>query len=215
MKNKTLYIISAAFFVAFAVLIALLNTVDVNTVSTGDKLGLYSLNTAIYSLFGYGEVLYSVTELLGIIPLLTLPLFAFIGLYQLVKRGSLKKVDKDIIALGVFYVAVLLCYVFFEIAVVNTRPILIDGELEASFPSSHVLMTVCFLGSAVYQASVKLKNRTAKLIMAIVSVIFASFMAVGRLACGVHWFTDILGGVLLGISLTVLYVAVCNSLKNK
>ena len=92
--------------------------------------------------------LYNITEWLGIIPILVVMVYGLIGLKQLVKTKNVFKVDKEILILGGFYVVVAVLYVFFEKCIINYRPILVEGVLEASYPSSHTLMTICFCGSA-------------------------------------------------------------------
>lgn len=50
----------------------------------------------------------------------------------MIKRRSILKVDKEILGLGVYYIIVIGLYIFFETYVINYRPILMDGILEAS-----------------------------------------------------------------------------------
>ena len=115
--------------------------------------------------------------------------------------------------MGFTYVVTALFYLLFEILVINYRPILEDGELEASYPSSHTMLAVSVFGSAAVYAVYRIKDDLLKKAVVIVSIILAAGMALGRLISGVHWFTDILGGVLLGCAIISLYMAFVQIIK--
>jgi undecaprenyl-diphosphatase len=118
--------------------------------------------------------------------------------------------------LGAFYALVICCYVFFEVVVINFRPVLVEGQLEASYPSSHTVLTVCIMGTAALQLHRLLQNKKPLRIGAeILAVLIAGVTVVGRLLSGVHWFTDIVGGLLLSAALLVLYVAVSKYVDRK
>ena len=125
------------------------------------------------------------------------------------------KVDFAIYAMAVIYVITALFYLMFEVVIINYRPILEDGELEASFPSSHTMLAVSVFGSAIVYAIYRIKDDLIKKIVVIASAILAAGMALGRLISGVHWFTDILGGVLLGCAIVSLYMAFVLSIKKE
>ena len=92
--------------------------------------------------------------------------------------------------------------------VINYRPVLINGVLEASYPSSTTMLTMCVMPTLAMRFNKRIKNKTAKNIVVFVSVIFALFMVVGRILSGVHWISDIIGGALLSAGLVMLYSAV-------
>ena len=123
---------------------------------------------------------------------------SLLGLVQLIKRRSLFKVDPDIIILGVYYVIVILAYFIFEIIPINYRPILINGIMEASYPSSTTLLVLCVLPTLVEQIQRRMSCSTLKRIITILAIAFSA----------VHWFTDIVGGVLLSAGLFTVYKAV-------
>ena len=128
------------------------------------------------------------------------------------KRKSLFKLDKEIIVLGTFYIALIGLYVFFEKVIINYRPILMDGFIEASYPSSHTLMTICLCGSSII-INKKLYNNKIPKIMNILSVAIIIITVVGRLISGVHWFTDIIGGIFISIALLMTLYSVINVIK--
>ena len=94
---------------------------------------------------------------------------------------------------------------FFEFNVINRRPILINGFLEASYPSSTTMLAMCVLPTAMMQFKRLIKNIKIRNTVNILCGIFTAFMVVGRLVCGVHWFTDILGGLIFSVAMILLY----------
>ena len=152
-------------------------------------------------------VIYTVTDWLGLVPIFVCLIFGGIGLAQLIKRKSLFRIDRDIIFLGIYYVVVIFGYLFFEMIPINYRPILIEGILEASYPSSTTLLTLCVMPTLVFQINRRVASVMVKRIIYVLTVAFSSFMVIGRLIAGVHWFTDIVGGVILSAGLFFLYKA--------
>jgi undecaprenyl-diphosphatase len=116
-------------------------------------------------------------------------------------------VDRDLILLGVYYVVVIGAFFLFEIFPVNYRPILIEGRLEASYPSSTTLLVLSVMPTLTFQIDRRCKSEELKWIVRILTALFSAFMVVGRLICGVHWFTDIVGGLVLSTGLFLLYKA--------
>ena len=203
MKKKC--IVAAVCFGLFLLLILLLKTVDVAVVGPEDaRIGLSKLNVSLHEKFGVHLGWYTLTNILGYLAILIGIGFAAIGGLQLIYRRSILKVDKEILLLGCLYVVTVIFYVFFEKVIVNYRPILMpDGEgIEASFPSSHTMLSCVILGSGL--RLVKKYARKSKTVQLVLTVIFAVMLALivaGRLLSGVHWFTDILGGILLSAAL--------------
>jgi len=150
-------------------------------------------------------MLYKVTDWLGLVPIFVVLGFAVLGLTQLIRRKSLLRVDSSILVLGGFYVLVMGAYLFFEYYRVNYRPVLIDGILETSYPSSTTMLVLCVMPTAVMQFCSLIRNKTIKNAVNTVLTAFTAFMVIGRLVSGVHWLTDILGGVLLSAALVLLY----------
>ena len=156
---------------------------------------------------------YHITDWLGIIPIFMAMVYSLIGLIQLIKRKSLFKVDKEIIILGLFYLIVISLYVLFEKVIINYRPILMNGFLEASYPSSHTLMTICLCGSSIIINKKLFKNKIANIIN-VLSLIIIIITVIGRLISGVHWFTDIIGRILISVALIMNLYAVIDVIKH-
>lgn len=171
----------------------------------GSLVGLAAINGPFHRLTGVHFWLYNLTDLLSLIPLFIIFGFAILGLCQLIKRKSLLKVDFSILALGVFYVVVLALYMLFEVVEVNFRPLLIEGFLEPSYPSSTTLLILTVMPTAAMQVNRLLKNEILKKCVLVSIMVFTAFMVLGRLVSGVHWVSDIIGGGLLGGGLVLLY----------
>ena len=207
MKKK--FIASAICFGLFLLLIVLLKTVDVAAVGPeGTEIGLSKLNVAIHDLFGEDLGWYKITNLLGYLAILIALCFAAVGGLQLIYRRSILKVDKELLLLGGLYVVTVIFYVLFEKVVVNYRPMLMpDGTgPEASIPSSHTMLSCVILGSGLgLLKKYTKKNKTIQLVLTVLFAVMLALIVAGRLLSGVHWFTDILGGILLSTALLNAY----------
>lgn len=173
----------------------------------GSEVGIAVLNRMIHDLTGVHMTLYTITDWLGLVPLVFVMGFALLGLVQWVGRKSIWSVDRSILILGGFYTVVLAAYLFFEKFVVNYRPVLIEGVLEASYPSSTTMLVLCVMSTAVMQFRVRIKKPVVRRWVSAGIHAFTVFMVVGRLISGVHWFSDIVGGILLSTGLVLLYDA--------
>lgn len=206
--NKKRSCISIVLLVAFAVWTWLVCFVDIKAIGPEESsVGLATLNGVVHSFTGVNMLLYTVTDWLGLVPVAVAFGFAAVGLVQWIKRGSLMRVDHSILALGVFYIAVMTAYIFFETVIINYRPILIDGCLEASYPSSTTLLVMCVMPTALMQVSKRVKVSAVRCGIMSVIIAFTVFMVVGRLISGVHWVSDIIGGVILSSGLVTMYAA--------
>ena len=208
MKNtdKKKFLIGAGFLAAFVLWTVLVRFVDVRAVGpNGSRVGFAALNGSVHVLTGVNFLLYTVTDWLGLVPIGTAFAFALLGLTQWIKRKSLWKVDRSLLVLGGFYLVVLAAYIFFEIVVINYRPVLIGGHLEASYPSSTTMLVMCVMPAAMMQLRGRIKNRVLRRCVMILIAVFTAFMVMGRLLSGVHWLTDIIGGALLSTGLVIMY----------
>lgn len=198
-----------SFVTVFAVWTALIKLVDVQYIGPMETaVGLATINGWFHKLTGVHMWLYTVTDWLGLIPVFVCLMFGGIGFVQLMQRKKLLKVDRDILLLGIYYLLVIFGYLVFEMIPINYRPTLIEGRLEASYPSSTTLLVLSVMPTLVFQTHRRLKNRKAKRIIDIMTVIFSLFMIIGRLVSGVHWLTDIIGSVLFSAGLFCIYRAV-------
>ena len=159
--------------------------------------------------------LYTITDWLGLVPICFIMGFGILGLCEWIKRKNLFRVDFSILTLGGFYIIVMAAYIFFEMFVVNYRPILINGNLEASYPSSTTMLVMCVMPTAIMQFNARIKSNIVKKCVNILITAFIAFMVIGRLVSGVHWFSDIIGGALLSSGVVMIYYSVSNVANHK
>ncbi len=207
--EKRILFLGSILVVAFVVWTALIQLVDVKPIGpNGTEVGFSSLNRWFHKLTGVHMTLYIITDWLGLVPIFVCVIFGGIGLIQLVQRRSLLKVDGDIIFLGIYYTIVIGSYLVFEMIPINYRPILIEGRIEASYPSSTTLLILCVMLALVEQINRRLENIRMKKLICFFVICFSTFMVLGRLFSGVHWFTDIIGAVILSLGLFYIYKAI-------
>ncbi len=208
-KIREKYALAIILLILFAALTVLVQRVDVQPIGpNGSEIGFAGVNMRVHEKLGENEACYKLTKLIGYAAIATAPCFALLALVQLIRKKSLRGVDGDLWALAAFYVLLGACYVAFEKYVVNYRPILVDGVLEASYPSSHTMLTTAMLGMAIVQMRKRVRGKALRGLIDVVLGAAIAAMAVGRLMSGVHWLTDIIGGLLLGFALVALYDAV-------
>ena len=216
-NRKRFFACGMGLMVAFVVWTGLIQTVDVAPVGPNKtEVGFATFNSWFHRLTGVSMTIYTITDWLGLIPIFVCLIFATIGAGQLVKRRSLFKVDYDILFLGIYYLIVIAMYLMFEIIPINYRPILIEGAMEASYPSSTTLLVLSVMPTLTFQVKRRLKHDVIQKIICSLTNAFITFMVIGRLISGVHWFTDIVGSVLLSTGVFYLYKAiVCWCCKEK
>ena len=186
----------------------IISTVDLQGIGPeGTAVGLASLNGAVRDIIGLSIPLYEATDILGLIPIAVAAGFGLLGLYLLIRRKSLGRVDKSLLALGVLYITVIAVYAFFEIVPINYRPYSVEGCLEASYPSSTTLLTVTVMPTAASQLSARLARGKPRSVALILLGVITAIILIGRILSGVHWITDIIGGALAGVGLDLLYGA--------
>ena len=206
--------LSVGLLTAFVLWTVLLGVVDVRPVGpNGSAVGFATVNLWFHGLTGVHMTLYVVTDWLGLLPVAVCVGFAVLGLVQWIKRRRILRVDASILVLGGFYIAVIAIYLLFEKLAVNYRPVLINGYLEASYPSSTTVLVLTVMPTAAMQLSARMRSGRARKLIVTALVGFTVFMVVGRLLSGVHWLTDIVGGALLSGGLVSLYQAACARLR--
>ncbi len=67
-----------------------------------------------------------------------------------------------------------------------------------SYPSGHAMITMCCYGYLFYYVYNFVKNKYLKIILLIILGILIISIPISRIYVGVHYFSDIIGGLLLG-----------------
>ena len=214
MRKNGKFLLAGVFALLAVLMLVLVLFVDVAAIGPeGTKVGLSSINKLVHEKIGVNMKLYDITEYLGYLTLLVAACFGALGLWQMIKRKSFFKVDRDILLLGGLYVIVLAIYVFFEKVIVNYRPVIMPdtGVPEASFPSTHTMLAITILGSAILVIGKYVKNQA---LCVAIKTALAGLMAaivVGRFVSGVHWFSDIVTSIFLSTALLLLFCGIRES----
>lgn len=205
MKKKK-FCIALGLLGAFALWTIAISLIDVQAIGPqGSTVGFATLNSMVHNLTGVHMQLYTITDWLGLVSVAFGFGFALLGLAQWIKRKNILKVDRSILILGAFYIVTLAAYLLFESYVINYRPVLIAGYLEASYPSSTTLLVLCVMPTAGMQLQGRIKSHALRKVVTVAITAFIVFMVAGRLVSGVHWLTDIIGGILLSAGLVMIY----------
>lgn len=208
MKKMNQWIAGFLWLALFALWTAAVGFLDVRPIGPmGSSVGLAAVNGFVQEIIGVHFALYTLTDWLSLVPAAFCIGFAALGLLQWIRRKTLSKVDGDLLVLGGFYAVMLALYLLFEAVAVNFRPVLIEGRLEASYPSSTTLLVLCVMTTAAMQLRGRIRNEPCRKLVCTAIRLFTVFMIVGRLISGVHWITDILGGIFLSAGLIALYEA--------
>lgn len=216
-KSKLYFIITGALFFVFITFTILSKTIDVRPIGPqGSSVGFATINQFFFQRLGVSLLWYDITSWLGFVAIVVIFGFGGFGLYQLLKGKSLRNVDERILLLGGFYFIVLAVYALFEILIINYRPVILSQELEASYPSSHTMLVICIMVTAMMQFQHYLREKRGWLMVSdIVSVLIIAVTVIGRLLSGVHWFSDIIAGIILSSALIFLYYSALKYIEEK
>ena len=204
--NRKNLLVGAVFLSLFILWTILISFIDLKAIGPNNStVGLATLNNAFHNLTGVNLLLYNITDWLGLVPIIFVLGFGFLGLVQWIRRKSILKVDFSILILGGYYIVVMAIYLLFEEVIINYRPILINGILEASYPSSTTMLVLTVMPTAILQFNKRFKNKALKKWISLLINAFIIFMVAARVISGVHWISDIIGGVFLSVGLVMLY----------
>ena len=213
MKIERRYKYAFGLLLLFIVWTIVIKFVDTAPIGPNESIvGLSHINGPFHEMFGYQELICRVSEIGGYAGLALAGVLALSGLVQLIKCRKFSLVDKKLIALGVIYVLVLFLYVLFDKVAINYRPIIMPGEteLEPSYPSTHTMLAIAIYGTAPILIHDYIRNDTLSGALIVACWMLMVITVIARLFAGVHWLTDIVGGILLASCLVLLYRAVCH-----
>lgn len=199
-------VVTSTIFLLFVAFIVMVKTIDVGIAGfSGVEVGFSTLNQNIFNAFRFHS-LEVVSDVLFILALALMLAYAVVGLVQLIKYRSFKKVDYSLICLAGCYVLMIVIFMIFELFPINYRPILVDGEIEPSFPSTHTMLAIVSFVTAGIEIGYLTKCEWLKPASFVLGIVFALVATISRLLSGVHWFTDIVGAVLVGAFIVEAFV---------
>ena len=83
-------------------------------------------------------------------------------------------------------------------------------ESGYSFPSGHSMVSMAFYGIIIYLVYKNVSNKYLKWILIILLSLLILSIGFSRIYVGVHYFTDVAGGFLLGLAYLIIYINICN-----
>lgn len=198
-----LSICATAIAVIFTILVANFNLKPIGPQAS--SVGFADFNQQVASIFPYNKFWHQLTSLALGFPILVAGIYAIFGLSQLIKYKKFSKISPQLYLLAGFYFATILVYIIFEKLALNFRPVILKDGLEASYPSTHALLAVCFCGSAILVNRFFIKSRSKLRYINLLLVLSIIFIVVGRVLAGVHWATDIIGGLIIAAALLSIF----------
>lgn len=197
-KLVNLYtILGFSFLVLFIILMLLLNVDKAVIAESGKEVGLSHINNLVS--YSYKDNIDTMTDLLMYVTFTVVVFEGCLGIYQLVTRKSLFKVDIEIIIFGIALVVMVGLWLLFDYVIkINIRP---THEEEGSFPSTHVLITTFLALSSHAFICFVYDNKIAKYGSLLFAISIIAIVLFGRVASGMHYITDVTGGLFLGLAL--------------
>ena len=83
-------------------------------------------------------------------------------------------------------------------------------ESGYSFPSGHSMVSMAFYGIIIYLVYKNVTNKYLKWILIILLSLLILSIGFSRIYVGVHYFTDVAGGFLLGLAYLIIYINIYN-----
>ena len=208
LKNSFLYIIA---------LILALKIYDVEEIGPAStEIGLSGVNEWFRGLFdhsdtlGYSGFWYGALRVTAYASIAVCLIWIALFVREMIKSGRLDGVgtDKNLMATFFLYVITVLICVVLRFLPVNYAPILREGQTAASpsFPAPYVLLIIISMGSTAFHAwDIWGEKKNIAKAISVLCIIVTAFGLLGGLFCGVYWFTDIIGAILFGVMLLMLY----------
>ena len=83
-------------------------------------------------------------------------------------------------------------------------------ESGYSFPSGHSMVSMAFYGIIIYLVYKNVSNKYLKWTLIILLSLLILFIGFSRIYVGVHYFTDVASGFLLGLAYLIIYINIYN-----
>ena len=153
-----------------------------------------------------------ITNIILIAALAVLAVFAMLGLYQWITRKSIKKVDKNLLAMFIPLILMVIVFVIFEkVLILNTRP---DGSGEPSFPSTHTMVSATIFALAALNLKNYIKSKPLRITLYIIMAILTILVPVGRVLANKHWISDVVAGLVFAVIFAAIYYLIIRRAKN-
>ena len=153
-----------------------------------------------------------ITDIILVAGIAVLGVFAVLGLYQWIKRKSLKKVDKPLLVMLVPLAFMAATYIIFDkFLILNTRP---NGSGEPSFPSTHTMVVATIFLLAAIILPNYIKSKTARIILDTIMLLFIILVSVGRVLANMHWVSDVVGGLIFAVIFATIYYLTLRRVKH-
>lgn len=205
-KNIINFSITAGLFVIFAIFTILVKFVDTSlVVATNTKIGFSSINKPIFEALGTSDAWGTISLILFVVAGLIVLTLAVIGIKEWFANKQLSKVNHKILFLLGLYTLTVIFYFLFEILAVNYRPLLDEGLVKLSYPSSHTLLICVVCLSACFVVPDYIKNKPLKITITCILIAVSILAPLSRLLAGMHWFTDVIGSLILSVALVMCY----------
>ena len=208
MNNKK-YIPPIAFLgvsLLFTLLVKYVNPLPIGPNNT--TVGFASINGSIHDAIGINMGVKSISSILGLVPIALMLLLCAMAVISMIMKKSIRRVDRYLLHSISATFLLAFFYGVFEVVVINCRPIIEEGALmpEPSFPSSHTLLAVGGLGCVITCIThIFGKKKTETIIITSILYVIMIAIVATRFISGVHWFTDIIGGILYGLTVWTTY----------
>lgn len=146
------------------------------------------------------------TDIILIASIAVLGVFAILGLYQWIKRKSIKKVDRTLLAMIPSIILMTVTYFIFDkIWILNTRP---NGSGEPSFPSSHTMAVATIFLLTMIALPKYIKNKPLRIMLDVVMCALIVITAVGRVLANMHWVSDVIAGLVFSVFFAGIYLLI-------
>lgn len=205
-RTKRSLCFCAVLFAMFLLWTAVVHFVDVQPIGPeNSRVGLATLNSFMLRRSSGAPIFERISKWAGYFALAVVFGLAVYGLIQWVRRKDIRKVDPDLLIAGGVYALTGGLYLLFELVSVNYRPVLEDGKLAASYPSSHTVLVIVVLLTFVMILEKRIAKKWVFHVLSFFLDACVVITVLFREQAGIHWFTDIIGGMILGGALVMLF----------